>query len=69
MLTQLINTGAEVVAPVDGDFLTSNITIEVGGKSKTARQVSKNELYLVAADNLETGIGTKIPLWLFGLLY
>jgi predicted AAA+ superfamily ATPase len=69
LLNQLINTGAEVLAPMEGDFLSSGITVEVGGKSKNAGQVKELESYLVAADDIETGIGTKVPLWLFGFLY
>lgn len=69
LLNQLINAGMEVSAPVDGDFYISNLTIEVGGKSKTAKQVQHTENYLVAADDIEIGFGTKVPLWLFGFLY
>jgi predicted AAA+ superfamily ATPase len=69
LLNQLENTGAEVFAPVEGDFLTSGILIEVGGKSKDAKQVKTANSYLVAADDIEIGFGTKAPLWLFGFLY
>ncbi|HEY8781698.1 MAG TPA: AAA family ATPase [Mucilaginibacter sp.] len=69
LLNQLINTGADVYAPVTGDFLTSGLTIEVGGKSKTSKQVKNTDAYLVAADDIETGFGIKAPLWLFGFLY
>lgn len=69
LLNQLMNTGAAVWAPVEGDFLTSGITIEVGGKSKTSRQVREAGPYMVAADDMETGFGSKVPLWLFGFLY
>ena len=69
LLGQLLNAGLEVHAPQEGDFLTKNISIEVGGKGKTASQVKEHANYLVAADNIETGIGTKVPLWIFGFLY
>ena len=69
LLNQLLNTGAEVFAPNEGDFLTSGITIEVGGKSKTSKQVRDTESYMVASDDIETGFGAKVPLWLFGFLY
>jgi uncharacterized protein len=69
LLNQLENTGAEVFAPIEGDFLTSGILIEVGGKSKDAKQVKVADSYLVAADDIEIGFGTKAPLWLFGFLY
>jgi hypothetical protein len=64
-----MNTGIEVTAPVEGDFLISNLTIEVGGKSKTSKQIKNTKNYLVAADDIETGMGTKVPLWLLGFLY
>lgn len=69
LLNQLINAGLEVHAPVEGDFITENWHIEVGSKSKNARQVKQQANYLVAADDIETGIGSKIPLWLFGFMY
>ena len=69
LLSQLLNTGFDVSAPVDGDFLISGLTIEVGGKSKTSKQVQHTGDYLVAADDIETGFGAKVPLWLFGFLY
>lgn len=69
LLNQLINTGKEVLAPITGDFFTSGITIEVGGRSKTSKQVKDTASFLVAADDIETGFGSKIPLWLFGFLY
>jgi len=69
LLNQLINAGLTVHAPAEGDFITRHWHIEVGGKNKNAKQVKQQKNYLVAADEIETGIGTKIPLWLFGFLY
>jgi uncharacterized protein len=69
LLGQLLNAGIEVHAPKEGDFSTKDITIEVGGKGKTAAQVKEHNHYIIAADNIETGIGTKAPLWIFGFLY
>lgn len=69
LLNQLVNTGTDVSAPVEGDFLISDLIIEVGGKSKTSKQVKHIDDYLVAADDIEIGFGTKVPLWLFGFLY
>lgn len=42
---------------------------ECGGKSKTGEQIKTLENTFVAADGIETGMGAKIPLWLFGFLY
>lgn len=52
------------------DFFVNDIyTIECGGKSKTGEQIKDLEYAFVAADGIETGAGSKIPLWLFGFLY
>jgi len=69
LLNQLINTGEKVYAPEHGDFLTSGTTIEVGGKGKAAKQVKQINDHIIAVDDIETGFGVKIPLWLFGFLY
>ena len=50
-------------------FVNSKYTIECGGKSKTGEQIKNLEAAFVAADGIETGSGSKIPLWLFGFLY
>jgi uncharacterized protein len=42
---------------------------EVGGKDKTSAQVKGQKNAYVVADDIEYGIGKKIPLWLFGFLY
>lgn len=49
---------------VDGKY-----TFEIGGKSKTKKQIKESKNAFVAADDLEYAIGNKIPLWLFGFLY
>jgi predicted AAA+ superfamily ATPase len=53
-----------------GDFLIDGtFTVEVGGKNKTFKQIKDIDHSYVAADDIESGIGNKIPLWLFGFLY
>lgn len=42
---------------------------EVGGKGKSFEQIADVENSFIAADDIETGYGNKIPLWMFGLLY
>jgi len=69
LLGQLLNAGFDVFEPKNGDFLVEDITIEVGGKNKSAKQVREESMYLIAADDIETGWGAKIPLWLFGFMY
>jgi hypothetical protein len=52
------------------DFLIDNrYTIEIGGKTKSRKQIKDLENAFVAADDLEFGFENKIPLWLFGFLY
>lgn len=69
LLGQLFNAGFEVFEPQSGDFLVNDITIEVGGKNKSTKQVQNAASYLIAADDIESGLHTKVPLWLFGFLY
>lgn len=69
MFNQLINAGLEVSAPKEGDFQLNNLTIEVGGKNKSASQVRHLSNYLIAVDDIEFGSKNRIPLWLFGFLY
>jgi predicted AAA+ superfamily ATPase len=53
-----------------GDFyLEEKYVCEVGGKSKSFKQIKDIENSFVAADDMDVGFGNKIPLWVFGLLY
>lgn len=53
-----------------GDFLVDNrFTFEVGGASKTRKQLNDIPDSFVVSDDIETGYGNKIPLWLFGMMY
>jgi uncharacterized protein len=59
----------QLALPEKGDFLVDRKwNIEVGGKGKEISNHG-NEFHFVAADGIESGFGTKIPLWLFGFLY
>ncbi|RPD41096.1 ATP-binding protein [Chitinophaga barathri] len=69
LLGQLLNSGKVVYAPPAGDFQVGDMVIEAGGKNKKATQVKDTLQYMIAADDIETGIGTQVPLWLFGFLY
>lgn len=53
-----------------GDFLIDGkYTFEVGGQNKGTQQIEGvNDAY-IAADDIEYGIGQRIPLWMFGFLY
>lgn len=69
LLNQL-SYGHQVNHPKQGDFIIDfKYTLEVGGKSKTNKQVANIPDSYIAMDGIETGFGNKIPLWLFGFLY
>jgi hypothetical protein len=54
----------------DGDFVVDGrYLFEVGGKGKGFAQIRNIPDSFVAADDIEFGLGNKIPLWLFGFLY
>ena len=59
-----------VTASQNADFLVDNeFTFEIGGKSKSKKQIKGIPESYVAADNIEYGSEKQIPLWLFGFLY
>jgi len=56
--------------PKQGDFLVnSRYTFEVGGRSKTRKQIAGIPDSFLVVDGIETGYSNEIPLWLFGFLY
>jgi predicted AAA+ superfamily ATPase len=56
--------------PNHGDFwVDKKFLFEIGGKSKTGKQIKNADNAYIAADNIEYGFDNKIPLWLFGMLY
>jgi predicted AAA+ superfamily ATPase len=69
VLNQLLNAGLKVSSPSEGDFAIEGLTIEVGGKGKNSSQVKHLNSFLIASDDIETGGGNKVPIWLFGFLY
>ncbi|MBQ9213487.1 MAG: AAA family ATPase, partial [Bacteroidales bacterium] len=59
-----------VSIPKDGDFLIDGqYLFEVGGMKKSYKQIADIANSFLAVDDMETGTGNKIPLWLFGFLY
>lgn len=70
LLNQLLSAGHAVGVPAEGDFrINEEFTVEVGGKDKTAGQLGNRKKAYVVADDIETGVLNKIPLWLFGFMY
>ncbi len=60
----------QVTAPKYGDFMVdSTYVFEVGGTSKTSKQIQGVPNAYLAIDGMEGGVGNRIPLWLFGFLY
>src|SRR5690606_24577412 len=69
-LNQMRNAGHKVHLATKGDFLVDHTyTFEVGGRSKTIKQIADLRKAYVVADDIELGFGNKLPLWLFGFLY
>ncbi len=65
-----LQTGYEVTIPTKGDFLIEdNYLFEIGGKNKSFKQIRDIENSFVVSDDIESGFGNKIPLWVFGFLY
>lgn len=68
--SQLRAASHKVVAPPTGDFrIDDKYLFEIGGPGKGFNQIKDIKDSFVAQDGVEIGIGNKIPLWLFGLLY
>jgi len=59
----------QLQAPERGDFQIGKNVFEVGGRSKGFKQVAEHPDSFLVLDRIETGMGHKIPLWLFGFLY
>ena len=59
-----------ICMPESGDLLMDgSILFEVGGKNKNYKQIANITDSYVIADNIDVGMGNKIPLWMFGILY
>ena len=60
----------EIYSGKHGDFMVgNNFTFEIGGAKKSFEQIKDMPNSYIAADDIEVGVGNKIPLWLFGFLY
>ena len=56
--------------PKKGDFFACRkYLFEVGGAGKSFEQIKDEPDSFLAVDDTEIGIGSRIPLWLFGFLY
>ncbi|WP_149703478.1 ATP-binding protein [Campylobacter concisus] len=59
----------EIYSGKAGDFIVGEFVFEVGGAKKSFEQIKNMPNSFIAADDIEVGVGNKIPLWLFGFLY
>ena len=59
----------EVFASKAADFLINGKTFEVGGKSKSKKQIAELKDAFVVKDDIEYGYENTIPLWHFGMGY
>ena len=60
----------EIKHPKKGDFYVNDkYLFEAGGRRKTFEQIKDIPDSFLAVDDTEVGHGSRIPLWLFGLLY
>jgi hypothetical protein len=68
VINQLQNASLPVYYTTQGDFLVNDHTFEVGGKSKSFKQIKNIENGYILADGLIAGSDNKIPLYLLGFL-
>ncbi len=50
-------------------YVDEKYSFEIGGKSKSKKQIKNVENSFIVKDNIEIGSDNIIPLWLFGFLY
>jgi len=56
--------------PKQSDFIVDEqYTFEIGGKSKSRKQIKGKKNAYIVSDNIEIGVLDRVPLWLFGFLY
>ena len=68
--TAMLSHSHSVHYPKRGDVIVDrHYLFEIGGKNKGFSQIRDIPDSFVAADEIETGFGNKIPLWVFGLMY
>jgi hypothetical protein len=67
--SQLIVKNQAKYPPKGGFLIDDKYLFEVGGKGKTFEQIANMPNSFLAVDDTEVGHGSRIPLWMFGLLY
>ena len=70
MFTNQLSSIGELTLAEHGDYLLDGkYPFEIGGPNKKFTQIADIPDSWLAIDNIETGFGARIPLWLFGMLY
>jgi predicted AAA+ superfamily ATPase len=65
----LVSNVHNITSPESGDFVVDDTyTFEVGGRDKKNKQIRDIANSFVVSDDIEYGVGNKIPVWLFGFL-
>ena len=64
-----LRVGYPIVSSVIADFTIDGFHFEIGGKSKSNKQIKTAIKGFIVKDDIETGFFNTIPLWHFGLLY
>ena len=65
-----VSSKFEVRSHEKADFIVDGrYVIEIGGRSKNFSQISNLADSFLAIDEIDVGMGNRIPLWLFGFLY
>lgn len=69
-VASMLSAVGKLHAAKSGDFLLDKkFLFEVGGKGKGFSQIADKPDSYVIADNIESGAGNKIPMWLLGFIY
>ena len=64
-----LHTVTEVLSSPISDFQIGDTTFEVGGRQKGQKQIESATHGYIVKDDINTGYGNIIPLWMFGLTY
>lgn len=66
----ILSATQQVSTPAKGDFMINgNYVAEVGGQSKTFKQINDIPNSFLIKDSIAVGSQEVVPLWIFGLLY
>lgn len=70
VVNQLSHSHTIEYSKAAGDFrIDGKYTVEVGGQTKTFAQIADIPNSFVLADDIDTPMGNKLPIWVIGFLY